>query len=120
MLVEKKKKKKKTKSIDNEPNPVWNETFEFYVVDAIRDTLSLKLYDKDVLKPDDFLGTVEEIPIVDILTHKYENNNKNDMQNVVFNVKVEKEYAKLKNADQNPCTIILSFSYNDKKQANEK
>ncbi|XP_043929950.1 cytosolic phospholipase A2 zeta-like [Protopterus annectens] len=47
-----------TKTIWNDSNPVWNETFQYRIDSAVKNVLELSLYDKDTLLPSDHLSTV--------------------------------------------------------------
>ena len=59
-------KKEKTKSIDNESNPIWNEKFQLFVDNAKEDVLKCRIYDHDKWTLDDKIGEVH-IPIITIL-----------------------------------------------------
>ncbi|KAM9294404.1 cytosolic phospholipase A2 delta-like [Gastrophryne carolinensis] len=50
--------KRRTKTIWNNPNPVWEETFYFRVHSQIKNILELSLHDEDVGTADDHLFTV--------------------------------------------------------------
>lgn len=47
---------KKSKIIDNQLNPVWNEHFEFDVEDIATQHLTVKIFDKEVVQEDELLG----------------------------------------------------------------
>lgn len=47
---------RKTRSIDNDLNPVWNESFEFVVDYADGQKLRIECFDKDLVSKDDELG----------------------------------------------------------------
>ena len=46
-------KNEKTKSKQNEPNPIWNEKFQLFVDNAKQDVLKCRLYDHDKWTRDD-------------------------------------------------------------------
>ena len=46
---------KKTKSIDNNLNPEWNEEFVFNVAEGV-ETLALSVWDKNTITKDNFMG----------------------------------------------------------------
>lgn len=50
---------KKSKTIDNELNPVWNEHFEFEVEDIATQNLTVKIYDKETVEEDEILGCAQ-------------------------------------------------------------
>lgn len=62
-----KKAQQKTKVVEQELNPVWDETFVFPTKDAEACLLSsqpkifFELWDKDFLSPDEFLGQVRTL-----------------------------------------------------------
>eukprot|EP00252_Welwitschia_mirabilis_P016978 TRINITY_DN3775_c0_g1_i1.p1 TRINITY_DN3775_c0_g1~~TRINITY_DN3775_c0_g1_i1.p1 ORF type:complete len:500 (+),score=108.31 TRINITY_DN3775_c0_g1_i1:235-1734(+) len=60
--------KMKTKTIDNNLNPEWNETFDLIVEDKETQALTLEVFDKDVTK-DELLGIVK-YPLQDLEPEK--------------------------------------------------
>ncbi|XP_025061087.1 cytosolic phospholipase A2 delta-like isoform X2 [Alligator sinensis] len=50
--------KVRTKTISNNSNPVWNESFHFRIQTQVKNILELELYDEDVATKDDLLFTV--------------------------------------------------------------
>ena len=54
-LVECGKESRKTKAIDNNLNPTWNEDFVMDVADGV-ETLALSIWDKNTLTKDNFMG----------------------------------------------------------------
>lgn len=50
---------KKSKTIDNELSPVWNEHFEFEVEDIATQHLTVKIYDKEAVQDDELLGCAQ-------------------------------------------------------------
>ncbi|ONK72718.1 uncharacterized protein A4U43_C04F22410 [Asparagus officinalis] len=66
--------KVKTKVIDNNLNPVWNETFELIAEDKETQALILEVFDEDNLAQDKRLGIVK-LPLIDLepeTTKEYE------------------------------------------------
>jgi len=59
-------KKERTKVIESEENPVWNERFQLFPENPKRDVLKLTVWDKNKWVRDDFIGKVK-IPLIDIL-----------------------------------------------------
>jgi len=59
-------KKERTKVIENEENPVWDERFQLFPENPKRDVLKVSVWDKDKWVRDDLIGKVN-IPIIDIL-----------------------------------------------------
>ncbi|KAG8126125.1 hypothetical protein E2320_021357, partial [Naja naja] len=51
----------RTRVIDNSSDPEWNETFQYRIHDAIKNTLELTLFDKDVLISDELTSVVFDI-----------------------------------------------------------
>merc|ERR1712217_675199 len=51
-------RKEKTKMINNEHNPVWNEKFQLFVNNAKEDCLYARIYDHDRWTIDDKIGEV--------------------------------------------------------------
>ncbi|XP_034967887.1 cytosolic phospholipase A2 delta-like isoform X2 [Zootoca vivipara] len=47
-----------TKVISNAGNPVWNESFHFFIQTEVKNVLELKLYDEDVVTKDDLIFMV--------------------------------------------------------------
>uniref|UniRef100_A0A670HWL8 Phospholipase A2 n=1 Tax=Podarcis muralis TaxID=64176 RepID=A0A670HWL8_PODMU len=47
-----------TKIISNTGNPVWNESFHFFIQTEVKNVLELKLYDEDVVTKDDLIFMV--------------------------------------------------------------
>jgi len=47
----------KTKTIYADCNPTWNEKFEFLVMDKSTQVIDLKVYDEDMMKAPDFMGS---------------------------------------------------------------
>jgi len=47
----------RSKVVNNTLNPEWNQVFLLYVRDAAKDLLKVRLYDEDLIKSDDDLGT---------------------------------------------------------------
>ncbi|XP_033001623.1 cytosolic phospholipase A2 beta-like isoform X1 [Lacerta agilis] len=47
-----------TKVISNAGNPVWNESFHFFIQTEVKNVLELKLYDEDVVSKDDLIFMV--------------------------------------------------------------
>jgi len=56
-------------TINNNQNPVWNQTFVLNVKNADSDLLRIKVYDYDPLSFDDMIGTVD-IPIFNLLMNQ--------------------------------------------------
>lgn len=54
-----KDRRKKSKTIDNQLNPVWNEHFEFEVEDISTQHLTVKIYDKEAVQDDELLGCAQ-------------------------------------------------------------
>ncbi|KAL7992408.1 hypothetical protein Chor_016664 [Crotalus horridus] len=50
-----------TRVIDNCSNPEWNETFQYRIHDAIKNTLELTLFDEDVLISDELTSVVFDV-----------------------------------------------------------
>ncbi|KAG1327895.1 Synaptotagmin-5 [Cocos nucifera] len=48
--------KKKTRVVNQSLNPIWNQTFDFAVEDALRDMLIVEVWDHDIFKKD-FIGS---------------------------------------------------------------
>ncbi|ONK55897.1 uncharacterized protein A4U43_C10F2080 [Asparagus officinalis] len=61
--------KVKTKVIDNNLNPVWNETFELIAEDTETQALILEVFDEDNLAQDKRLG-VAKLPLIDLEPEK--------------------------------------------------
>jgi len=59
-------KKERTKVIESEENPVWNERFQFFPENPKHDVLKLTVWDKNKWVRDDLIGKVK-IPVIDIL-----------------------------------------------------
>lgn len=57
--------KVKTKTIDNNLNPVWNETFELIAEDKETQSVVLEVFDKDVASQDSRLG-ITKIPLINL------------------------------------------------------
>ncbi|XP_058081161.1 calcium-dependent lipid-binding protein [Magnolia sinica] len=57
--------KVKTKTIENNLNPVWNETFELIVEDKETQSLILEVFDEDNIGQDKRLG-IAKLPLVDL------------------------------------------------------
>eukprot|EP00092_Neocalanus_flemingeri_P001913 GFUD01002043.1.p1 GENE.GFUD01002043.1~~GFUD01002043.1.p1 ORF type:complete len:1721 (-),score=424.93 GFUD01002043.1:78-4745(-) len=55
-------KEQKTKTIKNNPDPVWNETFRFNIPDMNTKTLILQVFDWDMLSKNDPIGEIQ-IPL---------------------------------------------------------
>uniref|UniRef100_A0A670XXA6 Phospholipase A2 n=1 Tax=Pseudonaja textilis TaxID=8673 RepID=A0A670XXA6_PSETE len=51
----------RTRVIDNSSDPEWNETFQYRIHDAIKNTLELTLFDKDVLISDELTSVVFDV-----------------------------------------------------------
>uniref|UniRef100_A0A8C5RF94 Phospholipase A2 n=1 Tax=Laticauda laticaudata TaxID=8630 RepID=A0A8C5RF94_LATLA len=51
----------RTRVIDNSSDPEWNETFQYRIHDAIKNTLELTLFDKDVLVSDELTSVVFDV-----------------------------------------------------------
>lgn len=49
-------KTKKSKTINNDLNPIWNEHYEFVVEDTSTQHLTLKIYDDEGLQPSEIIG----------------------------------------------------------------
>lgn len=47
---------KKTKTISNQLNPIWNESFEFVVEDPMTQYVTIRVYDDEGLRPPEFIG----------------------------------------------------------------
>ncbi|PRP78686.1 hypothetical protein PROFUN_13425 [Planoprotostelium fungivorum] len=60
------KKKFKTKVINHNLNPVWEEEFEFEPQHPNHDQIILKIYDYDTVGTNDFLGMVK-LPVINYL-----------------------------------------------------
>ncbi|KAF5743330.1 synaptotagmin-4 [Tripterygium wilfordii] len=52
LTMKKSEKKERTRVINNSLNPVWNQTFDFVVEDALHDMLIAEVWDHDMLKKD--------------------------------------------------------------------
>ncbi|KAF7830317.1 synaptotagmin-4-like [Senna tora] len=50
---------KKSKTINNDLNPVWNEHFEFIVEDSSSQKLTVRVFDDDGIQDAEFLGTAQ-------------------------------------------------------------
>lgn len=50
---------KRTKTIDNDLNLVWNETFEYHCKDWNTDTLVVNIFDKDIKNDDKMMNKLE-------------------------------------------------------------
>lgn len=50
---------KKSKTIDNQLNPIWNEHFEFIVEDASTQYLTVRVFDDEGLQPSEFIGCAQ-------------------------------------------------------------
>ncbi|CAN6485186.1 unnamed protein product [Victoria cruziana] len=61
--------KVKTKVIDNNLNPVWDETFELVVEDKETQTVIFEVFDKDVGVQDKRLG-VAKLPLIELVSEK--------------------------------------------------
>ena len=59
-------KKEKTKAVDDDANPVWNEKFQLFVDNAKTDVLKARIYDHDKWGMDDKVGEVQ-IPVITVL-----------------------------------------------------
>ena len=55
-MIEYGKETKKTKTIDNNLNPVWKEDLLFNVSDLTNETLAVSIWDKNTLTKDNFMG----------------------------------------------------------------
>jgi len=55
-------KETKTKTVKNNPDPVWNETFRFSIPDLVSKTLLLQIFDWDMLSKNDPIGEIQ-IPL---------------------------------------------------------
>ncbi|XP_034273667.1 cytosolic phospholipase A2 zeta [Pantherophis guttatus] len=51
----------RTQVIDNSSDPEWNETFQYRIHDAIKNTLELTLFDEDVLISDELTSVVFDV-----------------------------------------------------------
>ncbi|XP_063145971.1 cytosolic phospholipase A2 zeta [Candoia aspera] len=51
----------RTRVIDNSSDPEWNETFQYRIHDAIKNTLELTLFDEDVLISDELTSVVFDV-----------------------------------------------------------
>ncbi|XP_020649363.3 cytosolic phospholipase A2 zeta [Pogona vitticeps] len=51
----------RTRVIDNCSDPEWNETFQYRIHNAVKNTLELKLFDKDVLISDELTSLVFDV-----------------------------------------------------------
>eukprot|EP01084_Bolivina_argentea_P278375 475534_1 len=80
-------KTEKTKVIQNNANPVWNERFQLFPDNPKKDVLKLKIWDKDLWTFDDKIGSVY-IPVIDVL-------NANGYINKSYDIKDSKCGAKL-------------------------
>lgn len=49
-------KTKKSKTINNDLNPIWNEHYEFVVEDSVTQHLTVKIYDDEGLQPSEIIG----------------------------------------------------------------
>ncbi|KAG2569252.1 hypothetical protein PVAP13_7NG377300 [Panicum virgatum] len=52
-------KMKRSKTINNDLNPIWNEHFEFIVEDADTQTVTVKIYDDDGIQESDLIGSAQ-------------------------------------------------------------
>ncbi|RLM74308.1 synaptotagmin-5-like [Panicum miliaceum] len=52
-------KMKRSKTINNDLNPIWNEHFEFIVEDASTQTVTVKIYDDDGIQESDLIGCAQ-------------------------------------------------------------
>ncbi|XP_051219746.1 synaptotagmin-5 [Lolium perenne] len=52
-------KTKRSKTINNDLNPIWNEHFEFIVEDADTQSVTVKIYDDDGIQESDLIGCVQ-------------------------------------------------------------
>jgi len=52
-------KMKRSKTINNDLNPIWNEHFEFIVEDADTQTVTVKIYDDDGIQESDLIGCAQ-------------------------------------------------------------
>ncbi|KAJ7344798.1 hypothetical protein JRQ81_000748 [Phrynocephalus forsythii] len=51
----------RTRVIDNSSDPEWNETFHYRIHDAVKNTLELALFDKDVILSDELTSLVFDV-----------------------------------------------------------
>ncbi|RLM65078.1 synaptotagmin-5-like [Panicum miliaceum] len=52
-------KMKRSKTINNDLNPIWNEHFEFIVEDASTQTVTVKIFDDDGIQESDLIGCAQ-------------------------------------------------------------
>ncbi|XP_047342520.1 synaptotagmin-4-like [Impatiens glandulifera] len=52
LITKKSEQKYKTRVVNNSLNPVWNQTFDFVIEDALHDLLTLEVWDHDILGKD--------------------------------------------------------------------
>jgi Ca2+-dependent lipid-binding protein len=52
-------KMKRSKTINNDLNPIWNEHFEFIVEDADTQTVTVKIYDDDGIQESELIGCAQ-------------------------------------------------------------
>ncbi|XP_044950738.1 synaptotagmin-5-like [Hordeum vulgare subsp. vulgare] len=62
-------KTKKSKTINNDLNPIWNEHYEFVVEDSSTQHLTVKIYDDEGLQPSEIIGCAR-VDLSDIMPGK--------------------------------------------------